>query len=151
MALFRAGLVLFVSVTIVSLAIGFALLWTSGSISAVDISSYLEPMEIICGVVFLMCAAVTILARRGRHHPVTDGIFAANILVIGPLFVEFIISAISPRYADSMIMFTWVNAGLYLACIVPAHLISYGSLFRTPLLRGLVPQQKSKGPAEASP
>ena len=91
---------------------------------------------------------LTFAAWRGRRHPALRGtvLIAAIALVscaiwyakiwFGP-FPDELTAAQSRSWAGM----AWTYCFLGLMSIIPAHLITYFALHRTPLLRGLVPQK----------
>jgi hypothetical protein len=155
MALLRSAVVLFVSVTILAAAMLSLLFyigngswnwWSPGSLDD------LSPLFHLSAVNFVTAILLMFLAWRGRRQPITDGITAMTVLVLAVCFVQFVgSSAQEPMFPDSTPIFVWIAAGIYLASLVPAHLICCLALSRTPLLRGLAPSPKSKGPAGAGP
>ncbi len=152
MLLLRSGLVLFISVSVAASIIGFGLLYVGGGTgSAHSFAELLTPISYLSAISLTTCIVLICLAWRGRQQPMGDGIIAINLLVLGYCFIQFIQSAVGPRFADSEAMFVWVDAGLYLACLVPAYLVSYLILRRTPLLRGLAPPVEKQRARQASP
>lgn len=96
---------------------------------------------------------LAIAASLGRRRPVLDGItliVGVGLIVCSFLYFQGLKSpdVISRSFAWS---FTVVLYMVGIAALVPAYLITYLALCRTPFLRGLAPARKTKGPAEASP
>ncbi len=153
MALLRSGIVLFVSVTTVAATIMWGLFYVADVGFRPDLLESIVPIFHFSAAAFATTVLLLALAWRGRQQPMVDGVFSMNILVLGYSIVQaiFIASAGQSKYPDSAPFFyLFFIVSIYLACLVPAHVICCLALRRTPLLRGLYPP-KSKGPAEASP
>jgi hypothetical protein len=150
MILLRSGTVLFVMVTVGAAAIFtvlfFALLWPTGWHAWSTYSFWhAQGVAVVTGPTY---ALLTFAAWRGRRHPALDGtvLIAAIALVscaiwyakiwFGP-FPDELTAAQSRSWAGM----AWTYCFLGLMSIIPAHLITYFALHRTPLLRGLVPQK----------
>lgn len=154
MAILLSGLALFVSFTAAAIAIGWGFMFLSsyGGLGPGD--EYLAPILQISTVTFATSVVLMILAWRGRRQPLGDGVVSINVLVIGFCLVQLIsYAAAGPSpYPDSApAYYLLLIVGVYLTFLIPAYLLTYLALRRTPLLRGLAPPRKTKGPAEASP
>lgn len=154
MAILRSGLALFVSFTAVAIASGWGLMLLTSNGGFDPGEEYLPLILQISAVTFATSIVLMVLAWRGRRQPLGDGVLSINLVVIGyglAQLVSFAASGPSP-YPDSMPAFyLLLVVGVHLMFLVPAYLVTYLALHRTPLLSGLVPPPKSKGPAEASP
>lgn len=154
MALLRSGLVLFVSVTFMAALILGALLVGTGKIGgwrldAASDWSFLLQLSIVTLPASIL---LVVLAWRGRRQPLTDGVTLITCIAIVACLAYYLWVSFTPQpYGHGYEIFVWILAGLGLACIVPAYLITYFALRRTPLLSPLAPPGKTKGPAEASP
>lgn len=151
MPLLRSGLVLFVSVTAVSAIISLALFYAVMGRGPLFISDF-YPTLLLTIPILPMVVTLMVLASRGRRRPITDGITLMTCIALGVCGLLVALPNPPSEFGwgfDAMIMTAHVGAGL--ACVVPAHIITVLALRRTPLLAGLVPPRKSKGPAEASP
>ena len=155
MALLRSGVVLFASFTIAAIAAGWGFLSLAGYGGlGLGSSESMVPILFVSAVTLTTSVALVVLAWRGRRQPLGDGVVIINLLVIGFGFVVLVGHALSgpSPYPDSAPGFyLMLIVGATLAIFIPAYLIAYLALCRTPLLRGLAPPRKSKGPAEASP
>ena len=155
MALLRSGVVLFASFTIAAIAAGWGFLSLAGYGGlGLGSSESVVPILFVSAVTLTTSVALVVLAWRGRRQPLGDGVVIINLLVIGFGFVVLVGHALSgpSPYPDSAPGFyLMLIVGASLAIFIPAYLITYLALRRTPLLRGLAPPRKSKGPAEASP
>ncbi len=154
MRLLLSGLTLFASTTLLAIAIGAAFVSTilPGS-SPREVGDYMSPTLFLGATALITSIVLVLLAGRGRRQPLGDGVITINAIVLGYCFwlsVAALAGGPSP-YPDSQPLFAWMTASLFLSVIVPAHIIAYLALRRTPLLRGLTPPRKTKGPAEASP
>ena len=82
---------------------------------------------------------LVIIAWRGRHHPVTDGVTLATCITIAVGLVAMLVPRESSSLGHSFDqIIVWLQCGLGLACIVPAYMLSYFAL-RHSLLRALAP------------
>ena len=151
MPLLVAGLVLFVGTTalatVISTLLFFGLIWPDGW------SSYSRYVvwhaQAISTVTAPTCLLLVLAAWRGRRRPIVDGIAlmaAIGFAVYGTRY-QLAINSWSSGYAGLL----WIAYVGGLLSEVPAYLITYFTLRRTPLLSALVPPRKTKGPAEASP
>lgn len=153
MVLLRSGIVLFVLVTLVAALILGAFLVLTGNIGGwrLDAGSDWSFLFYLSIVTLPASPVLVVLAWRGRHHPQTDGVTLMTCIAV----VAGAVAMFIPRPGTSMgnfdLLVLWIYPGLGLACLVPAYLVTYLALRRTPLLRGLAPPRKTKGPAEASP
>lgn len=153
MALLRSGIVLFVSVTLVASVILGAFLALTGNLGGwrLDASTDWTFLFYLSIVTLPASTVLVVLAWRGRRHPLTDGVTLMTCIALAAGATGTLI----PRQGTSMgnfdMVIVWIYPGIGLACLVPAYLITYFALRRTPLLRGLAPPRKTKGPAEASP
>jgi hypothetical protein len=145
MELVRAGAVLFVSVIAASTAIGCGILYLSnyGTPPSLEhLEGYLTYILHFSAVSLATAIVLVVLARRGRRQPLGDGVIAINVSVLAYSFLQLIVHAISgpSPYPDSMnFLFLMMVMGGYLLCLVPAYMLAYLVLRRTPLLRGLAP------------
>lgn len=150
MVLLRSGLMLFVSVTLVAALTLGALLVSSGSIGGwrLDTSSDWSFLLLLSIVTLPTSVLLVILAWRGRRQPLTDGVTLMTCIAIMACLVVYFWRSLYPSpTGQGYAIFVWFYAGIGLAALVPAYLISYLVLCRTPLLRGLAPPAKAKGPA----
>ena len=153
MALLRSGFVLFLSVAVVATVLFWGLLFLGsyGSWPPLNSADDWQPVIHLSVAAFVTSGALMALAWRGRRQPATDGVALLTVLVLAACFVQFVSNvSIGQKFADSEPLFTWAIAGLYLASLVPAYLICYFALSRSPLLRGLAPS-RSKRHADACP
>ena len=141
MSLLRSGLVLFISMTVVATLALLGLIYWSGLVTpdwrprfVID----LMPVALICIVTLPTSILLTVFAWRGRRRPVTDGLSLVAAICVLLVLVPGGTSEWGSNFAT---MVKAAYCGFGLACIVPAHLITYYALRRTPLLRGLVPQK----------
>nr|WP_295887128.1 hypothetical protein [uncultured Devosia sp.] len=152
MTILRSGLILFVSMVVVAAAIGWGYVSLLGPTG--DFVFYALQVLLFCAVALITSILLAALAWRGRRQPLSDGIAIITVLVLTAAGVMSIASAnYEPKYPDNMppILAILLGVSLYLACLVPAYLFCYLALCRTPLLSGLAPLPKNKGPAEAGP
>ncbi|OEO29275.1 hypothetical protein VW23_026260 [Devosia insulae DS-56] len=150
MALLRSGLVLFVSVTLMAALTLGALLVSTGNIGGwrLDTSSDWSFLFQLSIVTLPTSILLVVLAWRGRRQPLTDGVALMTcIAILACLVVYFWWSLYPPHSGHGYAILVWIYAGIGLAALVPAYLISYLALCRTPLLRGLAPPAKAKGAA----
>jgi hypothetical protein len=150
MSILRAGLILFVSVSLGATAIVWGIYYLSGSnVDADSVLQYLLPF----GAVALGTSLVlVILGRRGRRQPLGDGIITINVIVLAYCYYGFFVGVATDqsKYPDASATYALLGSGIFLVCLIPAYLICYLALCRTPLLRDLAPRT-SKGLAKASP
>lgn len=151
MVLLRAGFALFISVTVIATAIGWGLMYLSsyGAFTP-EPTEYLTPILHFAAVALATSIVLAVLAWRGRRQPMGDGTISVTLLVLGFSFAQVVMLASNgpSKYPDSMAFFSlWVLVGIYLACLVPAYLISYFALRRTPLLSPLAPPRQGPTPA----
>jgi hypothetical protein len=155
MLVLRSALALFGIVTALAAVIGTTLIggswdpyfvWHAQSVTVATAPTY---------------SLLAIGAWRGRHRPLLDGVilialigFVACAIWFARMWLGPFPDELTAAQSRSWAGLAWTYCLLALASIIPAPLISYFALRRTPLLRGLVPQKvdaKTKGPAEASP
>lgn len=142
MVLLRSALVMFAVVTalaavILTTFIGSSwdpyVMWHAQGIAVVTAPTY---------------ALLAFTAGRGRHRTVLDGIILIVALGLVASAIWYAKIWLGP-YADeqtaaqsrSWAGLAWAYYLLALGSIIPAHLIVYYALRRTPLLRGLVPDK----------
>ncbi len=149
MALLRSGLTLFISVTVFASLIVNGVFFGQASLQDWSPSSsyllwYTESIAIITGPTTLL---LMLLAWRGRRRPALDGtiIIAVLLLAICSCLYLWASSSDDPLGA-SYAGIWWAACFSGLASIIPAHLLTYFALRRTPLLRGLAPQREPKSP-----
>lgn len=157
MAHILSGAALFVALTTVAMAILAGLLMLAGYGGlALDRNSDLLILALVSAVAFGTSVTLAILAWRGRHQPLSDGVLAINVLLTLLALAPILFAAITDRLMDQtdlppLFFSIFYLAGFALAGLVPAHFVVVLALGRTRLLRGLAPPPKTKGPAEASP
>lgn len=144
MVLLRSGLVLFVVSTVVAAIIVNGVFFGQAFLQGWSPSpSYvLWYTESIAVITAPTCLLLMLLAWRGRRRPALDGtlIIAALLLTICSAFYVWASNSSDPLGA-SYAGFWWMACFAGFACIIPAHLLTYFALRRTPLLRGLVPDK----------
>lgn len=154
MVLMRSGMVLFVSVTLVAALILGALLVGTGNIGGWQLDTTSDWTFLFhLSIVTLPTSVLLItLAWRGRRQPLADGVTLMTCIAVAVSFFRILIPSPSSSLGRGFDIFAiWAFCGIGLMCVVPAYVLCYLALRRTPLLRGLAPPRKSKGPAEASP
>lgn len=152
MVLVRAGAALYVTVTVLATLIMsllyFSLVWPSGpSSDRFVMISFAQAISLVTLPTSVLLVAA---AWRGRRRPVLDGtllIIAVAGVCAGIYLATIYFSPMGQGYE--------IFAGLYYAAglvtIIPAYLITYFALRRTPLLRGLAPLPRTNGATEAGP
>ncbi len=141
MVLLRSGLVLFVVSTVVAALMLWGLVYW-GRLVTPDwrprFVADLVPVALLCVITLPTSILLAIFAWRGRRQPITDGIS----IVSGVSLLIVLFPGATSEWGNSFA--TLVKAaycGFGLACIIPAHLLTFFALRRTPLLRGLVPDK----------
>lgn len=154
MALFRSGLVLFVLTTALATLIAtllfFGVMWKDGWHAFWKYATWhAQGLSVVTAPT---CVWLMLAAWRGRRRPILDGVVLASTLgfaICGTLYLLATNSA--DRLGASYAGLWWAAfVGGWLS-VIPAYLITYFALRRTPLLSPLAPPRKTKGPAEASP
>ena len=144
MALLRSGLVLFITVTALAATIVNGVFFGQASLQGwLPSPSYVlwltESIAVITGPT---CLLLMLLASRGRRRPALDGaiIIAVLLLAICSAFYVWASNSHDPLGA-SYAGFWWGACVAGFASIIPAHLLCYFALRRSPLLRGLAPKR----------
>lgn len=145
MILMRSGMVLFATVTAMAALILWGLVYWGGLVTPdwrPRFITDLVPVLLLCVVTIPMSILVTILAWRGRRQPVSDGASIAAGVVVAACVLLTLVPGESSEFGrgfDTMAKAAYCGFGL--ASVVPAYLITYFALRRTPLLRGLAPDR----------
>lgn len=154
MALLRSGLVLFVSVTalatLISTFLFFGIVWRDGWRAFSTYAAWnAQGLSVVTAPT---CLLLMLAAWRGRRRPILDGITLLTGISFAICGSLYLLTASSPdALAASFAGLWWMYFVGGLLGAIPAYLITYFALRYTPLLRGLAPLRKTKGPAEASP
>ncbi len=149
----RSGLVLYVSVTLVAALILGAYLYWTGNIGSwrLDFNSNWSFLFYLSLVALPTSVLLVVLARFGRRQPLSDGIAIMTCIALSAAAVAMFFPPQGTTMGNFNLVIVWIYPGIGLGCLVSAYLMTYFALRRTPLLRGLAPPPKAKGPAEASP
>lgn len=150
MTLLRSGLVLYVSVTVLAALILGALLMATGNIGGLrlDLSSDWSFLWQLSIVTLPTSVLLAVLAWRGRQQPVADGVALMSCVAIVVCLVFYLVVSFTPQQYSGYEIVIWIFAGMGLAVLIPAYLISYLALRRTPLLKGIAPPRNGRVPAE---
>lgn len=142
MTLWRAGLVLYVLTTGVATGIAallfFGLMWTTGWHAFWTYATwYAQGLSV---VIAPTCIWVVLAAWRGRKRPIFDGIVLASSLGFAICGTLYLLAATSPNpLGPSFAGIWWVVFVGGCLTVIPAYLITYFALYRTPLLSPLAP------------
>lgn len=146
MALWRSGLVLFVLTTtlatVISTLLFFGLMWTTGWHAFWTYATWhAQGLSVVTAPT---CIWLVLAAWRGRTRPIFDGVVLASSLGFAICGTLYLLAANSPDLLGASYAGLWWAAfvGGWLS-VIPAYLITYFALYRTPLLSPLAPLEES--------
>lgn len=145
MAMLRSTIVLFLLDTALATAILWVLMVGFGYLDPAWRPESIDDLWLvirIAEIALISSIGLLLLAWRGRYQMLSDGIALMTISVLGFCYFGAIEGAMAPRQYQEMSILIWGGVGLSLGALVPAHILVFLALRRTPLLRGLLPYTK---------
>jgi hypothetical protein len=143
MAMLRSTVVLFLLDTALATAILWVLMVGFGCLDPAWRPESIDDLWLvirIAEIALISSVGLLFLAWRGRYQMLSDGIALMTISVLGFCYFGAIQGALAPRQYQEMSILIWGGVGLSLGALVPAHVLTFLVLRRTPLLSGPVPK-----------